>query len=126
MNQRELDIVVRIVDAMGDPTDQCYVATEALWHALGGHWSSWRPCVLRLGWWARRWVPRRGAYVSPFSTHWYLESTDRTRVLDPTAHQFQGLLTYAGRPCGFLTRYPSRRARALLHAAGLPLPNPWR
>jgi hypothetical protein len=82
----------------------CYVASEALWHALGGAASEWRPKVVR----------HEGA------THWYLESAEDGLVLDLTGSQFYRMPPYhKGRGCGFLTKAPSKRARILMERAGL-------
>jgi hypothetical protein len=85
----------------------CYVASEALYHALGGKAAGLTPQVGRdcLG-----------------GTHWWLRDSTGT-VLDATAEQYtaQGLVPpYAtGRGAGFLTKDPSRRARELMQRAGL-------
>lgn len=78
-------------------TGHCYVASEAAFHLLGGFDSPWRPRVLRMG----------------DITHWWL--TDGTKILDITRDQFTDPVPYElGRPCGFLTRQPSRRARIVM------------
>lgn len=76
----------------------CYVASEALWHTIGGPASSWRPSFIR----------HEGA------PHWYL--THKTgRVIDLTAAQFNSAPPYAdGRRAAFLTQHPSKRARILM------------
>lgn len=78
----------------------CYVASEALYHILGGKRSIWRPQVMR---------------TSRTETHWFLRSSLGT-VLDPSRRQFRDKLPDydKARPCPFLTRRPSRRARALM------------
>lgn len=49
------------------------------------------------------------------SVHWYLVHKWARLVLDPTASQFATPPPYLeGRGRGFLTRYPSRRARQLM------------
>lgn len=79
----------------------CYVATEALYHILGGVHSPWRPQVMRF----------KG------NTHWFLKHKETCQVLDPSRLQFEGeeQPDYSqGRGCGFLTRQPSKRARSLI------------
>lgn len=78
----------------------CYAATEALYHILGGHGSGWYPMVMRV----------RGG------THWYLKHELGT-ILDPSVRQFREAPDYRkGRGCGFLTKAPSKAARALMEA----------
>ncbi len=87
----------------------CYVASEALWHALGGMASEWRPQVVR----------HEGA------THWFLRSLRTAEVLDITRDQFKTPVPYeAAHGCGFLTRDPSKRARELLFRTGLTVTIP--
>lgn len=76
----------------------CYVASEALYHLLGGRSAGWTPQVQRVG----------------GDTHWYLKH-DGGMILDVTRGQFDGVVDYSrGRGTGFLTRGPSRRARELM------------
>jgi len=78
----------------------CYVTSEALYHLLGGKGAGWRPETLR----------HEG------DVHWYLRHSDG-RVLDATAWQFVNPPDYSkGRGRGFLTRGPSKRARAMMRA----------
>lgn len=79
----------------------CYVAAEAVYHLCGGPTSGLRPMHVR-----HEGMP-----------HWYLAGPGG-EVVDPTADQFSRLPSYEkGRGKGFLTLEPSRRARALMHAA---------
>lgn len=76
----------------------CYVATEALWHLLGGYKSRWRPAFIR----------HEG------SPHWFLRHADGT-VLDPTADQFTSPPPYTlATGKAFLTKRPSKRARVVM------------
>jgi hypothetical protein len=78
----------------------CYVATEALWFALGAQRSNYRPTVARDG----------------DITHWWLTGPDG--VVDPTAAQFTGGFDYRlGRGCGFQTKGISARSRIVLARA---------
>jgi hypothetical protein len=80
-------------------TGHCYVASEALFHFLGGSASGLVPQVLR----------HEGG------THWYLKETAKSRIRDLTAAQFKTTPPYAqGRGCGFLTRKPSKRCALLM------------
>lgn len=80
----------------------CYVASEALFHALGGFSMSWRPVRAR---------DLEGI------VHWWLED-EAGGILDPTADQYLSQNKeppYAqGRKAGYLTRDPSKRSRVLL------------
>lgn len=81
----------------------CYVAAEAAWHAAGGPASGLKVMHVR----------HEGA------PHWYLVDPATAWVVDPTADQFAAPPDYAaGKGKGFLTRAPSKRARALMLAAG--------
>jgi len=76
----------------------CYVASEVLYHKLGGKGVGWTPQTIR----------HEGG------PHWYLKNLDG-RVIDPTADQFESPVPYAqGKGCGFLTRQPSQRAQRIL------------
>ena len=77
----------------------CYFASEALYHLLGGADSGWTPMNMRVG----------------KEQHWFLKHKDTGVILDPTAVQFVEPLDYTkaqGR--GFQTRMPSDRARRLM------------
>ncbi len=83
----------------------CYMAAEALYHALGGKASGLTPCSMRV----------QG------DMHWFLRHRIGGDVLDPTAEQFGALVPNyaAARGRGFMTREPSKRAAELLRRAGL-------
>lgn len=87
----------------------CYVTCEALYHLLGGSSS--------------RLVPHSVRHEG--GVHWYLvrriSAPDqhgiggREIILDPTASQFHNPPPYnRGRGRGFLTKRPSKRAKALM------------
>jgi hypothetical protein len=87
----------------------CYVASEALFHLLGGKMSGWTPQTMTVN----------------DVVHWFLRHEDG-RILDPTFDQFDHPLDYdEGRGRGFLTRQPSKRAaeaiRRFLENVGRPL-----
>ncbi len=59
-------------------------------------------------------VPHRVRHEG--DVHWYLV-LDRTYIIDPTAKQFRRPPPYhEGRGAGFLTKNPSKRARAMMKA----------
>lgn len=105
----------------GDPNQlagHCYVASEALYHALGGRDGGWRPMRVGMLWHGQ------------ICTHWFLTGP-RREILDVTAAQFDEVPRFRGmsgayldaRGCGFLTAYPSRRARIVLARMGLISPD---
>ena len=85
----------------------CYIASEALYHYLGGKAAGLTPQVAR--------DPEGG-------THWWLLD-NKGQILDPTREQYTECgkePPYAqGRGAGFLTLKPSRRAQTIMHRAGL-------
>jgi len=85
----------------------CYVASEALFHALGGFESEWRPYFLKTN----------------GEPHWFLKNKGTGEILDPTSQQFMWNLDYnKAKGKGFLTRYPSRRAKEVLRRIGYEEP----
>lgn len=97
-----LDDSLRRPKYQGNPNHlagHCYVASEALYHLMGGPKSGWVPQVIR----------------HENDTHWYLKHRESGEILDPTAGQFRTPVPYEhGRGSGFLTREPSKRARELI------------
>jgi hypothetical protein len=81
----------------------CYVTCEALFHLLGGKKSGWKPMHMRYelgGDW--------------YCSHWFLKHRSGV-ILDPTVKQFKKKPNYKlGRGCGFLTKHPSKKAKALM------------
>lgn len=76
----------------------CYVASEALYHRLGGKAEGWTPMFIH----------HEGA------PHWFLRHEDGA-IIDATADQFRTPVPYeeaTGK--GFLTRQPSERAQTVL------------
>jgi hypothetical protein len=89
-------------DPQNPTAGHCYHAAEALWHLLGGREAGWtRTCI----------AGEDGI------THWWLRH-ETGAIADPTADQYQDEpLPYErglGKGCGFLTREPSKPARAIL------------
>jgi hypothetical protein len=88
----------------------CYVATEALYHILGGAKSDWKPKRMKVG----------------TETHWFLEHRWWRIRIDPSRLQFSAKErkrlerwfepgSYdAARWSGFLTKKPSKRAKKLI------------
>ncbi len=84
----------------------CYVTCEALYHLLGGKDAGYTPHTVR----------HEG------TVHWYLRREQRSigglywdTIIDPTASQFKTPPPYhLGRGRGFLTKGPSKRARAMM------------
>lgn len=84
-------------------TGFCYLASEILFHALGGKSAGYKPCCVR----------HEGG------THWFLRRSDDS-ILDATSDQFSTQVPYpAAVGKGFLTKGPSRRARKLADLAGI-------
>jgi hypothetical protein len=76
----------------------CYVASETIYHKLGGKEAGWTPQTIR----------HEGG------PHWFLKNTDGT-IIDPTADQFVTPVPYEeGKGCGFLTRRPSKRSQQII------------
>lgn len=76
----------------------CYVASEAVYHLLGGKRAGFTPCRARIG----------------SDTHWWLVHESGV-IIDPTADQFDFSVPYhVGVRAGFLTIKPSRRCMAVL------------
>jgi len=80
----------------------CYATCEALYHLLGGKSAGWKPMRVKVR-------------ASDRESHWFLKHTSGI-ILDPTSRQFGGRVPPYRRAVGsgFLTREPSRRARALM------------
>jgi cytidine deaminase len=78
----------------------CYAASEAYYHMRGAAESGFMPMVLRLG---------KGG------THWFLRHVNTGKIVDITARQFKKRVNYsAAKPCGFLTKKPSKRAATII------------
>lgn len=81
------------------PTGHCYVASEAIYHLLGGPSSGLKPVRLKM---------------DDGVVHWWLEDQEGN-VIDATHDQFSHEIPYEqGRPGGFLTKEPSARARQVM------------
>lgn len=78
----------------------CYYASEALYHILGGKRAGWVPNVMRL--------PNG-------ETHWFLRHRETHMILDPSRLQFlKDPLYENSRNTGFLTKRPSKGARKVM------------
>ena len=82
----------------------CYVASEAAYHILGGKRAGWKPMRF----------PLQGP-DKKIDTHWFLKHKSGV-ILDLSKRQFAGRRIYYsdGVGAGFLTKRPSRRARQLM------------
>lgn len=82
----------------------CYAASEAAYHLLGGKAAGWKPM-------------RMDRYDG---SHWFLRHSPTGLVVDLTARQFRrppSKRAYSKAVgCGFLTRKPSRDAIGLMEA----------
>jgi hypothetical protein len=83
----------------GPLAGHCYVATQALWHLMGGAQSGYTPHS----------GPAPGG-----DTHWWLVQQKTGKVLDPTSSQFPRYDYAKGTGRGFLTKDPSQRARVVM------------
>lgn len=81
----------------------CYAASEALYHILGGKKAGWKPMRFR--------------FCGPnkkVDTHWFLKHTSGL-ILDPSKRQFKSEPNYKnGIGSGFLTKGPSKKAQHLI------------
>ena len=77
----------------------CYVASEALFHLLGGKEAGWKPMRVK----------------TSTDMHWFLKH-ESGLILDPTAAQFTKEKPDYDSAIGngFLTKHPSKRARELM------------
>ena len=77
----------------------CYVASEAVYHSLGGKAAGLTPMQ----------VQHEG------TSHWFLKDS-AGKVIDPTADQFKTPVPYdKAKGKGFLTKGPSKRAEILMN-----------
>lgn len=81
----------------------CYAASEALYHILGGKKAGWKPMRF----------PILGPDAK-LDTHWFLKHKSGI-IIDPSRLQFKHKIDYSGAiGSGFLTKQPSKRAKALM------------
>ncbi len=100
----------------------CYVLCEALYHLMGGKTSGWKPCTVRHEGDVHWFLMRDNAVAAPITGTRSISTAPRVEdlalsdiVLDPTVKQFNTPPPYhLGRGCGFLTKQPSKRAKALM------------
>ena len=95
-----------ILKILGTPKDNCYIASEAYYHIMGGKLAGYKP------------VQGYYKYANPCKgevSHWWLEKNGK--VIDITAAQFDTPVDYSkGRGRGFLTKNPSKKAKELIDA----------
>jgi hypothetical protein len=89
-------------------TGHCYIATESLFHLIGGLDSGYKPYCAA--------YREKGQKC----THWWLQN-DQGHRLDPTRSQYGKELPpyHLGKKCGFLTGYQkiSKRSQILIGLA---------
>lgn len=83
----------------------CYTASEALYHILGGKHSGWKPMRFKFA-----------GLDKKIDTHWFLKHKETGIILDPSRRQFGKLVIpyNDGVGGGFLTKEPSKRAARLI------------
>ena len=83
-------------------TGHCYVASEAVYHSLGGKAAGYTPMQ----------VSHEG------TSHWFLKH-ESGKIIDPTSDQFKTPVPYEkAKGRGFLTKEPSKRTQTLLSRMG--------
>lgn len=91
-------------------TGFCYLGVEALFHAIGGINSEFRPKYIKQG----------------IETHWWLSNKSGI-ILDPTADQYGGddIPYHQGIGAGFMNGYsnPSRRTKIILQISNIKVSN---
>lgn len=99
-----LDLLVREYKQWGKEgksNGHCYVASEAVYHLMGGKEAGFKGVTLNFQGYPHWWI------VDQFG-----------QVLDPTADQYDVVVPYGkGKGCGFLTRQPSKRAAIVIKRA---------
>ena len=97
LTEREDDVIAAVKRAIGDPKGQCYPASEAVYHLLGGTQSGLTPV-------------RGGG-------HWWLRRKDGS-IIDVTADQYPEGFDYSiGKGGGFLTKSASGRGFRIMQRA---------
>lgn len=96
MNEQLLE---ELKEVIGDPEGQCYAASEAAYHMLGGKEAGLTPKYVKM----------------PKDNHWWLEDADG-EIIDLTMGQYERqYVPYdKGKGCGFLTKKPSKRAQKII------------
>lgn len=99
LDTREESVIAAVKRAVGpDPTGKCYIASEAVYHMLGG---------VRSGL-----TPIRGG------GHWWLRRKSDGSIIDVTAEQYPDGFDYSvGKGGGFLTKEPSGRGYRVIQDA---------
>ena len=93
----------KILQYLGTPKNNCYIASEAYFHLCGGKASGLKPVQ---------------GYHEGVS-HWWLVNR-HGRIIDITSKQFKTPVDYSkGRGRGFLTKKPSKRAQEILNAIAI-------
>ena len=81
------------------PRGNCYIASEALYHLLGGKAAGWKPMRVKM----------------KHDIHWFLKH-ESGLIIDPTVSQFKSELPNYNKAVGigFLTKRPSKKAQELM------------
>lgn len=85
----------------------CYAASEALYHILGGKSAGWTPMFIKA--YGRK---------SKHGGHWFIQHKTGM-IIDPSRKQYDYRdkpSYHLGRGTGFLTKRPSKRAKQLIQA----------
>lgn len=92
------DAKIKVKKVIGERARKCYVASEAIYHLVGGKKAGLKP------------MQKMHEGVS----HWWLE-TIKGVVVDVTVDQFKTIPEYSnGCGRGFLTKKPSKKASKLI------------
>lgn len=90
----------KILEHLGKPDGNCYIASEAYYHINGGKRAGYKPM--------------QGYHEG--TSHWWLVN-DKGKVIDITASQFSTAVNYSsGCGRGFLTKRPSKKAKEIIDA----------
>ena len=85
----------------------CYIASESLYHLVGGKNTGWIPCFLN----NKKWPDE----LNKGETHWFIKNRETGEILDPTSKQFKKDIPYhKAIGCGFLTKKASNRAQIII------------
>lgn len=98
---------LRLPRYRGNPNElagHCYVASETIFHILGGKETGWPPMFVR----------------HEDQPHWYILNKSLDLIIDPTESQFNSPVPRdLARGKGFRTKGPSKRAIILMNRLGI-------
>ena len=92
-------IASKILELLGTPDGNCYIASEAFYHLKGGKLAGYKPV--------------QGYHEG--ASHWWI--IDKyNKVIDITVSQFTTPVNYSSGKCkGFLTKQPSKKAQKIIN-----------